>query len=314
MHSLANFYTLLHHFGIRLKWICTASSDYSREMLNLFKDCHFTHDIGDIIADDEVEGIFLCSSPSSHFEILSSLLVSGKKIFVEKPPCQTLSELKKLIDLSKNTTCKVGLQRRYWPGNKTFAKKVSSALSYNYTFHFGNYILGDPYTELFIHALDYCSCLFGNYIVKSSQCFSYSKGLTTHLLTEHTNGIKGIIELSTHYSWDDPTDIISVNCINEALTIQYPQLVKGSQKPRRVFGVPIERIWPTPRVIIEYFSTKNLILPVPDMNTLFIHGFYNEIKTFIELVEKKSVQTNQNDLPGLLTVYEVITQLKANSV
>jgi virulence factor len=313
MHSLTNLYALLHHFGIRLKWICTASSDYSREMLKLFAHCHFTHDINDIIADDEVEGVFVCSSPSSHFEILSSLLVSGKKIFVEKPPCQTLPELKRLIDLSKNATCKVGLQRRYWPGNKMVVKKIFSARSYNYTFHFGNYIPGDSYTELFIHALDYCSYLFGDYIVKASQFVSYDKGITIHLLTEHTNGVKGIIELSTHYSWDDPTDIIRVNCINEAFTIQYPQLVKGSQKPKRAFGVPVERIWPMPRVIKEYFSTKNLILPVPEMNTLFIHGFYNEIKTFIELVEGKSVQTTQNDLLGLLTVYEAIAQLKANS-
>jgi virulence factor len=314
MHSLTNLYALLHHFGIRLKWICTASSDYSREMFKLFTDCQFTHDINDIVADGEVEGVFVCSSPSSHFEILSSLLVSGKKIFVEKPPCQTVSELKRLIDLSKNTSiCKVGLQRRYWPGNKTFVKKISSAKSYNYTFHFGNYIQGDPYTELFIHALDYCSHLFGDYIVKASQRFSYDKGLTTHLLTEHTNGIKGIMELSTHYSWDDPTDIIHVNCVNEAFTIQYPQLVKGTQKPKGMLGVPLERIWTMPKVTKEYFSTKNLILPVPETNTLLIHGFYNEIKAFIELVEKESSKTDQNDLPGLLKVFEAIAQLKGNS-
>jgi virulence factor len=312
MHSLANIYPILHHFEINVKYICTQSSVWDSQMHKFFSTAQFVHSIEEIINDKEIEGVFVCTTPSAHFGILKKLFSAGKKVFVEKPPCQHLSELKELIEINSGTICKVGLQRRYWPGNKHLLKRLASAKSYQYSFHFGKYIQGNIFTDLFIHALDYCSFLFGNYKILSSSKHSDDTGMTVQLHVLHSNGISGLIELSTQFSWNSPSDSIAINCQNESITVQYPLKIKGDQKPKNFLNIPTERLFNQPLVTKEYFSAANLIVPAPELNTLVLQGFYNEVKTFIEIVERSSSKNMvQNDLFGMISTFEIIEKLQA---
>jgi len=311
MHSLNNFYPVLRHFDINLKFICTKNSEWNREISLLFPSCILTHSIEDILTDAEVEGVFVCTSPNAHYSIVDKLLQAGKKVFVEKPPCQRIEELNALINAHPGKTCKVGLQRRYWPGNKFAVPKCKNASSYVYQFNVGSYINGDTFSELFIHPLDYCSMLFGEFHLKSFSIQQKDNGLTIQMHTEHSNGITGLADFSTQHSWNAPTELLVVNTTSEALTIQYPMFVIGKQKPRRFFNIPSERIMEQQTVTREYFSTANFLAPVREINTLVLQGFFSEIENFIALVEKQGTnETDCNDLKGLLSVYKVIEQLR----
>ncbi|MFT3701011.1 MAG: Gfo/Idh/MocA family oxidoreductase [Agriterribacter sp.] len=309
MHSLSNIYPVLNHFNITLKYICTQSGKQYQALKKQFPDCIFNDSINDIINDTEVKGVFVCSSPKSHFGILSKLAHAGKQIFIEKPPCQTFEELENLLAIQNTNTCKIGFQRRYWPGNKYILKKIKSAKSYTYTFCFGSYPNGDPYTELFIHALDYCSFLFGAFNVLSFDRQEYDDGITLQIHAKHHNGISALIELSTHFSWNDPIDIMTINCSEEVITAQYPVSVKGKKRPARVMHLPTERIFKQAEITKEYFSTGNLVMPVNEMNTFVLQGFYKELETFIFLVEN-DVTPGVNDLKDLIPLYKAIKQLK----
>ncbi len=196
-------------------------------MGSLFPGCHFTNDINAILNDPTVAGVFLCTKAEAHFSLLTQLLKSGKPIFVEKPPCHNLEQLEQLININPKGICKIGLQRRYWPANKYVIKRVSQVKSYIYRFHFGSYLQGDPFTELFIHALDYCDHLFGNYTLQSFSKNKDNNGLTVQLHVLHQGNISGLIELSTHFSWNAPTDVLEINSSEEALTVQYQSWLKG---------------------------------------------------------------------------------------
>lgn len=309
MHSLANLYPLLHHFNIDLKYIHTRSSSPGIQLKKQFPACTFTRDLSDILNDKEVEGVFVCSAPASHFSILQALADAGKKVFIEKPPCQSLSELETLISGKGLEICKVGFQRRYWPGNKVVVKKIKKAKSYCYNFLFGSYIPGDPYTELFIHALDYCLFLFGEYKILSVNVVKDSSGETLHLHVKHHQGISGLIEASTHFSWNNPLDKLTINCPEETIEVKYPRSVRGFQKPKRLLNLPTERLLNQPEITKDHFSTGNNILPAWDLNTLVIQGFYNEVKAFIALVENTDRPIIQNDLPGLLPLYAILHQI-----
>lgn len=314
IHSLTNLYPILHHFGINVKYICTKSSVWNAQMHRIFSGSQFIHSINDIISDKEVEGVFVCASPSAHFEILQKLLKVGKKVFVEKPPCQHLSELKALIELSPEIVCKVGLQRRYWPGNKYLFKKIPSAKSYQYSFHFGKYIQGNTFTDLFIHAFDYCSFLFGNYKILSFSKHQDDTGITVQLHILHSSGVSGLIEASTQFSWNSPCDVITINCQSESIVVRYPLEVKGNQKPRHFLNVPAERLINQPLITKEYFSATNLIVPAPELNTLVLQGFYKEVKTFIDIVEGlSSNRIPKNDLSGMVSTFEIIEQLQSSN-
>jgi virulence factor len=311
MHSLSNLYPLLRYFGINLKYICTRKSSRLKQMSAHFPGCQFIHSVEDLANDAEVEGIFVSAAAEAHFGILTTLLAAQKKVFVEKPPCRDLPELMQLIGASESGTCRVGLQRRHWPGNKMAFKNTHTANTYVYQFHFGDYIQGDPFSELFIHALDYVNHLFGNFTMNSFTNKKDGKGITTQMHVTHSNQVFGLIQLSTHFSWNDPMDHLSVNCEHELINITYPLTINGIQKPKRFLNIPAERLLQQPITTREYFSTGHLIVPVMELNTLVLQGFYDEIKSFIELVETGTSPQPKNDLPGLRNIYEIMEILKA---
>ncbi|MEP6747342.1 MAG: Gfo/Idh/MocA family oxidoreductase [Bacteroidota bacterium] len=309
MHSLTNIYPLLHHFNIPVKYICTQKNNWSKEAARLFPECIFTNDISAILNDAETEAIFVCASPGAHYGLVNKLLKAGKKVFVEKPPCASLSELNILAAINKYSICKVGLQRRYWPGNKYVMNRTSKARSYIYQFYFGPYPQGNVFNELFIHAIDYGAFLFGNYSIISKTFQKDNEGITVQLHVKHTNGIAGMIELSTHYSWNDPIEIMNIQCEGELLTVRYPMQVTGLQKPKRVLNMPTERLYQEPVITKNYFSVSNLVMPAPETNTLILQGFYHELETFIKMVESRENISDANDLIGLQSIYKILDEL-----
>jgi virulence factor len=309
MHSLTNIYPILKHFNIPVKCICTKNTNWSKEAALLFPGCVFTKDISVILNDAEIEAVFVCAAPDSHYNLLDLLLNSGKKVFVEKPPCSSLKELNSLIAIHKNSVCKTGLQRRYWPGNKHLIKQSKKARSYIYQFYFGPYPQGNVFTELFIHAIDYSIFLFGDFEIISNTFQKDAQGISIQLHVKHTNGIAGMIELSTHHCWSDPLENLSIQCEDELLTAKYPLQVTGLQKPARLLNMPAERLYPQPVITKNYFPAGSLVMPVLESNTLVLQGFYAELEEFIQITESSNHSSKQNDLPGLLAVYRILHQL-----
>ena len=311
MHSLANLYPVLIHFGISLKYICTRESSAGDHIHKHFPDTTFTHDLVIILNDPEVEGVFVSTNPETHGQILTSLLKAGKKIFIEKPPCSNGLELEQIVGTKPEAVVKVGLQRRYWPGNKQLSKIRDKARSYIYKFYFGPYPQGNVFNELFIHAIDYCIFLFGEFSIVSSSHQKYNGGITTQMHVIHANGISGLIELSTHHSWTDPVDSICIHNVDELLEVNYPSSIEGRLKPGRVMYLPTERILAKPQISKKYFSVNNLVIPAFNLNTLVLQGFYGEIRSFIMLVENgRSVE---NDLTGMKSLYRILDQLKESA-
>lgn len=61
--------------------------------------CRYHAEPGDLIADPEVDGVIVCTPPSSHFELAAAVLAAGKPLLLEKPMTGTLAEAVRLADL-----------------------------------------------------------------------------------------------------------------------------------------------------------------------------------------------------------------------
>lgn len=308
MHSLTNIYPVLRHFNVSVKYVCTKHHDWSAEVKKLFPACIFTNDVAEIINDKTIEAVFICAAADEHYQLLSLLLKAGKKVFVEKPPCLSREELTNLIGISPGGTCKVGLQRRHWEGNRYVQSKTAEMRSYIYQFYFGPYPAGNVVYELFIHALDYCIFIFGHCTILSKTIQRDKGGITIQLHLQHDNGITGLAELSTQHSWINPVEQLSILCKNEKLTINYPLKVSGQLQPKRLLNIPSERIYRQPLTTKDYFSTGNMINPVFDLNTLVLQGFYQELKNFIQMAEGHI--PGENDLNTLGPLYNIMDELK----
>ncbi|MGE7608202.1 Gfo/Idh/MocA family protein [Peribacillus frigoritolerans] len=66
---------------------------------------------------EECDAVFVHSSTSSHFEVVSSLLSKGIDVYVDKPLAATVAEAERLVELSEKSGRKlmVGFNRRFAP-------------------------------------------------------------------------------------------------------------------------------------------------------------------------------------------------------
>ena len=117
-HSLSKLFPVLHYLGVPLKYICVTSERKAQLIERKYPHVIATISLDEILNNSDVKGIFVSASPSAHFSIASQVLRSGKSLFIEKPPCQTLEELDTLIALQlqySSPVVMVGLQKRYAP-------------------------------------------------------------------------------------------------------------------------------------------------------------------------------------------------------
>lgn len=313
MHSMTALYPILRHFNIRLKYVCTRNSDWTKQLSPLFPGCSFIHDLNVIVTDPAIAGVFVCTTPEAHYPILTRLLTAGKPVFVEKPPCQSRTELDNLLKINPAAICKIGLQRRHWPGNKPILKKCKRATSYLYQFQTGPFPQGDPFTELFIHPLDYTRFLFGAPRLESYSKHHDDQGITVQLHLQHSGGCSGLLHLSTHYTWNPPLESLTIYGPDESLTLQYPTSVTGQQMPSRIMNIPAERLMNRPLVTREYWSGIPTLTPAMETTTWYTQGFLEEIEDFVTRVEDPRAtpvnRADDNDLASLLPIYELFQSL-----
>ena len=308
-HSLTNLYPVLHYLGIPLKYICVTSERKARLIEQKFPGVKSTTSLDEILNDEVVKGVFVSASPSSHFSIASQILRSGKSLFIEKPPCQSLEELDRLIDMQRlygSPVAMVGLQKRYAPAVQLLKKRISKERLINYDLHYqtGAYPEGDALLDLYIHPLDLVCYLFGKPKVTAFQQIAKDSYL---LMLQHPH-IVGTLELSTAYTWTDAEESLKV-CTNSGIynLLQMEEL-NFSPKSSSLLGIPIEKI-KSHHKTVEYLCTRNNFAPILTNNQVYSLGYFNEISAFVESVENRT----DNVLTGLQSVrdtYQLISTLK----
>ena len=308
-HSLTNLYPVLHYLGVPLKYICVTSERKVRMIEQKYR-VKTTTSLAKIMNDDEVKGIFVSASPSAHFSIASEILKSGKSLFIEKPPCQTLAELDKLIDLQRlygSPVVMVGLQKRYAPTVQILRKRLANEHLVNYDFHYltGAYPEGDTVLDLFIHPLDLICHLFGKAEILACQHVAKHSYI---LMLRHPQ-IIGVLELSTAYSWTDAEESLKI-CTSKGIyrLLQMDKLTYEPY-PSTFFRIPIEKVRPCNKTV-EYLYCRNNFMPTLPNNQIYSQGYLNELQAFIDAVEscRNHVLT---DLFSVRTVYETFLKYPA---
>ncbi len=79
-----------------------------------------------ILADKEIDAVFICSSTDTHAPIMEEAANAGKHIFCEKPIALELDKIDRALDAVKKAgvTLMVGFNRRYDSGNKRLRDAV----------------------------------------------------------------------------------------------------------------------------------------------------------------------------------------------
>lgn len=309
-HSINNLYPIINYLRLDLKYIVTKSQKNADLVDQNFSTSIGTNNLEKVLADDEVSGIFICTEPNAHFNLVKKSLQANKHTFVEKPPCSTLKELESLIEIERESkgSCLIGFQKQYAPGYTLIKSKINGRCSYNYRFVMGKYPEGDPILDLFIHPLSLLLFLFGS-IKDSNISISSSKStLTIFLQLTHKDNTMGSIELSTDYSWKNAKEQLIINTTKGIYEIKNTDEIIFSQKGKSIFKVPKEKIFNTQNTSIT-LKKRNNFNPIIENNQLYSSGYFSEIESFVKICNsEKSI--NNSSLESCQDLYTLINTIK----
>jgi virulence factor len=298
---------VISYLHIPLKYIVVKTGK-TADLINKNQLLQATTDLESVLNDSEVNGVFICANPDSHYSLVKKCLEYGKNVFVEKPPCKTLDELTDLINAEKKSgkICLAGLQKRYSSCVNILTKhlKTSNIISYNYRFTLGAYPEGNALWDLYIHPVDLVTFLFGASELLSIAGTKSSKSANTLFLQLKHGKIIGNMEISTQYSWNQPLELLSINTENGVYNLKNHQSLTFEPKNGNILSVPREKIF---RTVPEkqYLFNGNNFLPVFENNQIVTQGYFSEIKTFANLCEHRKTG-NLSSLSSLIDTYKLI--------
>ncbi|MHC5228928.1 Gfo/Idh/MocA family oxidoreductase [Enterococcus sp. LJL99] len=161
---------------IQVKYICDPA--LTSEDIAMLKNegIKATLDLAEMLADEEVKLVTLCTPPKTHFTLAEICLLAGKNVVVEKPFCENIQETEHLLALAKEKNLVImPFQNRRFDSDFLTLKKViernylgelvelEAHIDYyrpNHTERIGTKLDGSFY-GLGIHAVDQAIALFG---------------------------------------------------------------------------------------------------------------------------------------------------------
>ena len=308
-HSLTNLYPVLHYLGVPLKYICVTSERKAQLIEQKFPGVKATTSLDEFLNDEAIKGVFVSASPSVHFSLASQVLRSGKSLFVEKPPCQTLKELDTLIDLQRlygSPVAMIGLQKRFAPAVQLLKKRLNMEHLISYDLHYltGAYPEGNALLDLFIHPLALICHLFGQPEILACQHLSDGSYL---LMLRHPQ-IVGTLELSTSYSWSAAEESLKVCTRSGLYRLTKMEELIFTPSPSTIANIPIEKLRPHDKSV-DYLYQCNSFTPILANNPIYSQGYFNELAVFVDSVEHDNGRT-ASSLETIKDTYRLMDSLE----
>lgn len=101
----------------RLFFLSDIREEAAQELGNCLGVPQITKDYHELLEDQNIEAVIVCSSTDTHAEIIKAAAAAGKHIFCEKPLALNLEEIEEILKVVKQKGIKlqVGFNRRFDP-------------------------------------------------------------------------------------------------------------------------------------------------------------------------------------------------------
>lgn len=260
--------------------------------------------LADLLADDEIDAVSICTWNDSHAELAIAALEAGKHVLVEKPLSKTVAEAEAIADAVARTGkhLQVGFVRRFGSnatvlksfidagelGEIYYAKAVNIRRLGNPGGWFADSSRsgGGPLIDIGVHVLDLCWYMMGSPRAKSVSASTY----------RHLGNRANVTSLSRYKAADyDPSrsdvEDLAVAFIRfdngATLTLETSYSLHAAQDHLGIslYGVHGgAELEPELRIVTERHDTVLNISPQVDHLTFdFDEGFSNEIGHFVAL-------------------------------
>lgn len=112
----------------RVKKIYSPRRNLDQELITEYRNIEFTDQIDDILNDNEIQLIVVCSPPDTHFELAMKCIENNKNVLVEKPISATSEQVRELYLYAEKHNVKIfPYQNRRFDSCYLTLKKVLSS-------------------------------------------------------------------------------------------------------------------------------------------------------------------------------------------
>jgi len=173
--------------------ICDLNEERAQAKADKYGSTKVYVDYHELLADDKIEAVSICTWNNTHAEIAIAALDAGKNVLVEKPLCKTVEEAFKVEEAVKRSgkVLQVGFVRRYAHNTNIIKSFIDNdelgeiyyakASCLRRLGNPGGWFAdkersgGGPLIDLGVHVIDVCWYLMGKPKVKSVSANTYNK-------------------------------------------------------------------------------------------------------------------------------------------
>jgi len=119
--------------GAAFKYMCSSGGLSGTTLAKKFGFSHSTTDYKELLADEEVDTVFITTRHNSHAHFVKETLLAGKNVFVEKPLAINHEQLNEIVEVYKQKTAQadpptlmVGFNRRFSPHTQAIKKAIGN--------------------------------------------------------------------------------------------------------------------------------------------------------------------------------------------
>ncbi len=236
---------LKSHANVQLASVATARGVSARSVAEKFGFARCTTSAQEILADSEVDAVFIATRHQQHGALARAAIEAGKAVFVEKPLCITEAELYAIVaaHTAHPVPLMVGHNRRFAPATRSVMEffgrsgrsedrplHTGAPLSIRYTVHAGplpaGHWLHDPAHGGRIigeacHFVDWCNCIVRAPLEK---LFAATQGAAPeqnlHAVLNYRDGSIATVvyDAAAHHSL--PKETVEVSAAGRTATIE----------------------------------------------------------------------------------------------
>ena len=123
-----------------LAWLCDTAEEQRADSAAGYPRARFTTSFAEMLADPDLEAVFIATPVPTHYELAKQALEAGKHVFVEKPPAMRAAEIDELVALAdeRDLVLMPGHLLLYHPGVLKLKELVDSGDLGDVLYLYGN--------------------------------------------------------------------------------------------------------------------------------------------------------------------------------
>ena len=160
-------------------------------------------DFNDLLADESIDAIDICTPTRTHLRMTKPALASGKHVICEKPLARNVADAKELVEAAEQAKghFMVGMCLRFWPqwawlkeavdsgryGKVQAAhfQRIAEPPAWGQAIYFDGETSGGALFDLHVHDTDFVQHVFGRPKSVYSTGFTKVSGAIDHVLTQY---------------------------------------------------------------------------------------------------------------------------------